>query len=42
MSARRQSGSTRRPRRLHTRQILLTVIGILVIATFVLGLIAQP
>ena len=35
MSARRQSGSTRRPRRLHTRQILLTVIGILVIATFV-------
>jgi len=42
MSARKQSAPPRRPRRLHTRQIVLTVIGVLVIATFILGLLSQP
>jgi hypothetical protein len=42
MSTRKPSGAARRPRRLHARQIALTVIGLLVIATFVLGLLAQP
>jgi hypothetical protein len=42
MSARKQAAPARRPRRWHTRQIILTVIGLMVIATFILGLLAQP
>jgi len=41
MSVRKQSTPTRRPRRLHGQQLVLTVIGLLVIVTFILGMIAQ-
>jgi hypothetical protein len=41
MANRRSSGDRRKPRRMNTQQILLTVIGLLVIAAFILGSLAS-
>jgi hypothetical protein len=41
MSIRKQSTPARRSRRLHGQQLVLTVIGLLVIVTFVLGMLAR-
>jgi hypothetical protein len=42
MSSRRPSTADRRRRRMSTQQLILTIIGILVIAAFLLGLFANP
>lgn len=42
VSARRTSTPSRRARRYSTQQIILTVVGVLVIAAFVLSLFASP
>jgi hypothetical protein len=39
MSSRRPSPSQRRPRRANPQQIVFTVIGLLVIITFILGML---
>ncbi len=41
MSVRKQSTQSHKPRRLHGQQLVLTVIGLLVIATFILGMLAR-
>lgn len=42
MSSRRGRPTSGRGRRMSTQQLVLTIIGVLVIAAFVLGLFANP